>query len=308
MLSLMLNRASRSVRARRAVESLPLTRKVVDRFVAGDDIPSALDAVAKLSASGMGTSLDVLGEDVTDLGGAQRTRDAYLQLLDGMASRKLTGNSEVSLKLSALGQAVARGGEEHALKLAREICAAASAIGSLVTLDMEDHTTVDSTLAIGAELRRDFPQTGNVLQSNLMRTEADLVNLSGSGARIRLVKGAYKEPSRVAYQRKAEVDAAYARGIGLLAESTCRPMIATHDPGMIRLAEQAMSRAGRAAGDWEVQMLLGIRADLQRELTSRGRSVRVYIPFGTDWYGYFMRRLAERPANVAFFLRALAQN
>jgi proline dehydrogenase len=172
---------------------------------------------------------------------------------------------------------------------------------------MEDHTTVDSTLAIGNELRAEFPLTANVLQANLRRTHDDIGALSRSGARVRLVKGAYREPKELAHQRKSDVDRAYKSGIRLLMDSSCYPMIATHDPAMIRAAEELAGRFNRSSSDWEVQMLFGIGSGLRRELIKAGRRVRVYVPFGEDWYGYFMRRLAERPANVAFFLRALAK-
>jgi proline dehydrogenase len=177
---------------------------------------------------------------------------------------------------------------------------------------MEDHTTVDSTLAIGEDLRRDFPKTGVVLQSNLRRTAGDLRDLAAratpsapAGVRVRLVKGAYREPASVAFQHKREVDEAYLVDLGVLFSSTCYPMVATHDPRMISAA-RSLAAAGRFATDgWETQMLLGIRVDLQETVVDQGQQLRVYVPFGTDWYGYFMRRLAERPANVAFFLRAL---
>lgn len=313
MLSPMLNRASRSQRARRAMEAFPVTRKVVDRFVAGEGPEAAIAAVRRLTATGMSTSLDMLGEDVHDLASARATRDSYVALLHALHQAGCTGTTEVSLKLSAVGQALPHDGERIALDHAHQICAAADAVGSTVTLDMEDHTTVDSTLRIGNELRREYPQTGNVLQSNLKRTETDLADLAdraratGIPIRIRLVKGAYKEPASVAHQRKVDVDVAYARGIEAAMTSLLYPMVATHDPGMLRLATNVARKLGRRPCEFEIQMLYGIRTDLQHRVARSGRQMRVYIPFGTDWYAYFMRRLAERPANVAFFLRALVQ-
>jgi proline dehydrogenase len=170
---------------------------------------------------------------------------------------------------------------------------------------MEDHTTVDSTLAILRELRLDFPDTGAVLQSCLRRTEADCRDLAGDGSRVRLVKGAYAEPDAVAYPDKADVDRAYVRCLKVLMAGDGYPMVASHDPRMIELAGVLAERHGRAPGSYEYQMLHGIRTGEQRRLAAAGERVRVYVPYGADWYGYFMRRLAERPANVGFFLRAL---
>ena len=306
MLSTTLNRASRSARARRAIEGVPVTRRVVDRFVAGEQVPDAVATTGELRSQGRLVTIDVLGEDVTDLAGARATADAYLGLLSAIDGAGSARGTDVSLKLSALGQALPGRGEAVALEHATEICTAAAAVGGTVTLDMEDHTTVDSTLAIGERLRRHFPTTGNVLQSNLRRTPGDIAALAGSGARVRLVKGAYREPAAVAHQRKGDVDSAYEADLEALMTSTCYPMVGTHDPRMLRLASRLAAAHGRSPDSWEVQMLLGIRTDLQAAAVEAGEQLRVYVPFGTDWYGYFMRRLAERPANIAFFLRALA--
>jgi len=305
MLSSALNRASRSSGARRAVERFPVTRKVVDRFVAGETIPQAVAAAADLDGRGVRVTIDVLGEDVTDLAGAQAIRDGYLALLFELHEADLAIGSDVSLKLSALGQSLPVSGPEIATLHAHQVCAAAEAVGCTVTLDMEDHTTVDSTLLIDNELRADYPATGNVLQSNLRRTSDDIAALAGSGAGLRLVKGAHKEPAAAAYQRKVDVDEAYASDIDALMASCCYPMIATHDPQMVAHASSAAQVHGRGSADWELQMLYGVRTDLQARAVQEGRLMRVYVPFGDDWYGYFMRRLAERPANVAFFGRAL---
>ncbi|TNM50191.1 proline dehydrogenase [Nocardioides albidus] len=307
-LSQTLNRASRSVRARRAVESFPLTRKVVDRFVPGETTADAVAAARRLVDTGREVTIDVLGEDVLDLDGARGMRDAYLSLVAALAEAGCAAGSDVSLKLSAMGQALP-GGTTIATDHAAEIAEAAQAHGCTVTLDMEDHTLVDSTLEIGAALRASYPFVGNVLQTNLRRTPGDIADLDGTGARIRLVKGAYREPESVALQRKAEVDHAYERAIDALMASDCYPMIATHDPTMLDRAVERAREAGRDTGEtarWEAQMLFGVRPELEQRMVDAGHRMRVYLPFGTDWYGYFMRRLAERPANVAFFLRALA--
>jgi proline dehydrogenase len=304
-LSHALNRASRSARARRAVESFPLTRKVVDRFVPGETTADAVAAARGLVAAGRTITLDVLGEDVLDPAGARAMRDAYLRLLRALADAGVGAGADVSLKLSAMGQALPDG-TTLATDHAAEIADAAAAVGCTVTLDMEDHTTVDSTLAIGGALRASYPFVGNVLQTNLRRTPGDIAELAGTGARIRLVKGAYREPESVALQRKAEVDHAYERAIDALMDSACYPMIATHDPAMLDRAVARARSAGRGPDRWEAQMLYGVRPELEQRMVDAGHRMRVYVPFGTDWYGYFMRRLAERPANVAFFLRALA--
>jgi proline dehydrogenase len=309
----MLNRASRSPRARRAVESFPPTRRVVDRFVAGECSDAAIAVARDLLATRMWTSLDLLGEDVSDPSGARATRDSYVALLHALDEAGCALTTEVSLKLSAVGQALPDSGEEIALAHAQEICAVAKTVGSMVTLDMEDHTTVDSTLRVADQLRREYPQTGTVLQSNLKRTEGDLANLArcarsaGSSIRVRLVKGAYKEPSSVAYQRKADVDLAYKRGIDAAMSGPLYAMVATHDPVMLEFAGNSANEQGRGCSDFEIQMLYGIRTDLQHRIVDSSQRMRVYVPFGTDWYPYFMRRLAERPANVAFLLRALAR-
>jgi proline dehydrogenase len=288
-----------------AVVGFPVTRSVVDRFVAGESIEAAVRAVRALRADGLYATLDHLGEDINDAAQATANRDAYVELLTVLRRNGLADHAEVSVKLSAMGQALPDVGEKLALENARAICEAAEAAGTTVTLDMEDHTTVDSTLRVLDELRGDFPWVGAVLQSMLLRTPQDCRDLARPGSRVRLVKGAYAEPADVAHTHKPDVDAAYRHCTDILMTGGGYPMIASHDPRMIGAASRAARAAGRAPGEYEFQMLYGIRADEQRRLAREGERVRVYVPFGTDWYGYFMRRLAERPANVAFFLRAL---
>jgi len=300
----LLLRASHSDGVRRAVSAAPLTRRVVDRFVPGAGLEDVLGATKDLVAAGLTVTIDHLGEDTLELAQATVTRDAYLALLGRLGDLGLAPGAEVSLKLSALGQALP-GGEVLALEHARAVCEAAAAAGTTVTLDMEDHTTVDSTLGVLRELRQDFPWVGAVLQSCLHRTEADARDLAHAGSRVRLVKGAYAEPSSVAYAAKADVDLAYVRCLRILMAGEGRPMVASHDPRMIAIAQDLATRHGRTPDSYEFQMLYGIRASEQRRLAADGATVRVYVPYGADWYGYFMRRLAERPANVAFFLRSL---
>jgi proline dehydrogenase len=297
--------ASRSDLMRRAVAASRLTRPVVDRFVAGESLPAALGCVRELIGAGLEVTLDHLGEDVTDRAKAAATRDAYLRLLEALAANGLGSRVEVSVKLSAFGQALPVGGHDVALENARHVAQAATAAGTTVTLDMEDHTTVDSTLAILGELRKEHPGTGAVVQSYLSRTEDDCRTLAVPGSRVRLVKGAYNEPASVAHRDRREVDRAFVRCLKILMAGAGYPMIGSHDPRLIAIGQQLARRHGRAAGEYEFQMLFGIRAVEQRRLAAQGERVRVYVPYGADWYGYFMRRLAERPANLGFFLRSV---
>ncbi|MFI5521821.1 proline dehydrogenase family protein [Streptomyces platensis] len=305
MLGPVLLAAARSDSIRRIVAAAPVTRPVVERFVAGERLAESMAAVRTLAARGLEVTLDHLGEDITDPAEALRNRDAYLQLAAALKEHGLGVKAEMSVKLSAFGQALA-GGHELALKNVTPVVEAAAEAGTTVTLDMEDHTTVDSTLAILADLRERYPQTGAVLQSYLFRTEDDCHALAGEGSRVRLVKGAYKEPATVAFQDKREVDKAYVRCLKILMAGEGYPMIGSHDPRMVAIAQELAHRNGRKLADYEFQMLYGIREAEQQRLVAEGHRMRVYIPYGTDWYGYFMRRLAERPANLGFFLRSLA--
>jgi len=293
--------ASRSKRMRSVVEHAPVSKQVVHRFVPGATVDDAVRASKALLAGNRLVTLDHLGEDTTDKTMAQATVDAYLALLSRLGDAGLTsdGKAEVSVKLSAVGQTI---DEALALDNARTICEAATSHGTTVTLDMEDHTTTDGTLGTLRELRRDFPATGAVVQSYLRRTEADCKDLAYEGSRVRLCKGAYKEPASVAFQDKRDVDASYVRCLEVLMGGAGYPMVATHDPAMITAAK----RLGRTRGTYEFQMLYGIRPTEQQKLADEGETMRVYVPYGDEYYGYFMRRLAERPANVTFFLRSLA--
>lgn len=305
MLGPVLLAAARSDSIRRLVSAAPVTRPMVDRFVAGEQLDHCLQAVRSLADRGMRVTIDHLGEDITDRSEARRNRDAYLALTEALASSGLAEHAEMSVKLSAFGQALANG-HDLAHDNVLPVVEAATAAGTTVTLDMEDHTTVDSTLAILADLRRRFPGTGAVLQSYLFRTEDDCHALAGEGSRVRLVKGAYNEPSHVAYQDKREVDKAYVRCLKILMAGKGYPMVGSHDPRMVAIAQELAGRYGRKQDEYEFQMLYGIRTGEHERLVAEGEGMRVYIPYGTDWYGYFMRRLAERPANMAFFLRSLA--
>jgi proline dehydrogenase len=298
--------ASRNTRVEHLVETAPLTRNVVRRFVPGPAEDDAVAATRRLVADGLTVSLDHLGEDTTEPEQAAAAAKAYLSVLDRLAAEGLTPEAEVSLKLSAVGQALPGDGERIAREHAHLICAAAERAGTTVTLDMEDHTTTDSTLRILHDVRRDFPSTGAVLQSYLRRTESDCRDLATAGSRVRLCKGAYDEPESVAFTDRLEVDRSYVRCLSVLMAGAGRPMIATHDPRLIAIAQDRAAANDRPITSYEFQMLYGIRPNEQLRLVAAGHPVRVYTPYGVDWYGYFMRRLAERPANVAFFLRALA--
>ncbi|MDT0302244.1 proline dehydrogenase family protein [Streptomonospora wellingtoniae] len=307
MLRTTLLAAARSRTCRTLVERAPVTRGLVAKYVAGSTLESALPAVERLTAARLVT-LDHLGEDTRDADQAHETVDAYSRLLAELGRTGLADRAEVSVKLSAVGQFLPDDGEKIALDNARRICEAAAAAGTTVTLDMEDHTTVDSTLAILAELRTDFPWVGAVLQAYLHRTQADCRDLSGAGSRVRLCKGAYDEPASVAYRDKAEVDRSYVRCLRVLMGGQGYPMVASHDPRLVSIAGALADSSGRGPGDYEHQMLYGIRENEQRRIAEQGRRMRVYVPYGDEWYGYFMRRLAERPANVAFFARSLLTN
>lgn len=301
--------ASRADGLRRVSERLPVTRKVVQRFVPGETTDDALNAVDLLRDSGRLISIDYLGEDVTDIDTANDTVEAYLALLDGLATREEPSAAarplEVSLKLSALGQALPRDGEKIALENAHTICQRAQKAGVWVTVDAEDHTTTDSTLSIVRDLRADFDWLGTVLQAYLKRTRADCSEFAASGARIRLCKGAYDEPASVAFRDRDDVTDSYLTCLRILMAGKGYPMVASHDPEIIDAVPGLVRESGRGTDDFEYQMLYGIRDDEQRRLAQAGNHVRVYVPFGTQWYGYFVRRLAERPANLTFFLRAL---
>ena len=303
--------AARSDGLRRTAERLPVTRQVVHRFVPGETVGDAMTSVAALRDSRRLVSIDYLGEDVTDADAADATVRAYVDLLDALGRRGETGDRprplEVSLKLSALGQALPRDGEKIAMENAHAICSKARDVGAWVTVDAEDHTTTDSTLSIVRDLRTDFDWLGTVLQAYLKRTQADCEEFAAAGARIRLCKGAYDEPAAVAYRDRDEVTDSYLRCLRALMAGEGYPMVASHDPAIIDAVPALAREFGRGVNDFEYQMLFGIRDPEQRRLADEGNHVRVYVPFGSQWYGYFVRRLAERPANLTFFLRALAE-
>jgi proline dehydrogenase len=294
--------AAGSPRLERLVESVPVAKSIVRRFVAGSGADDALRVARELADDGLAVSLDYLGEDTLTPDQALATRDQYLGLITRLRDAGLTPAAEVSVKLSALGQKI---DDKLAYEYAQAICVAAAGAGTTVTLDAEDHTTTDSTLEILADLRKDHPATGAVLQAYLRRTEGDCRELATAGSRVRLCKGAYAEPESVAYQSALDVDKSYVRCLNILMSGDGYPMVATHDPRLIAIAEDRARWFDRAATEYEFQMLYGVRPQEQARLAAGGHTVRIYVPYGDQWYGYLMRRLAERPANAAFFGRAL---
>ena len=305
MIKQLLVSASRSEKLEHIVSTAPISRGVVKRFVAGTTTADVVSTVQELHAKGLLTTIDRLGEDTLDKGQADATVAAYLELLDGLHAAGATGSAEVSVKLSAVGQALSPNGEEIAYENARMICAKASEVGTTVTFDMEDHTTIDSTLRIVDRLRQEFKWAGEVLQAQLHRTEADVDARTYEGSRIRLCKGAYAEGPDVAFIERGDIDQAYVRNMRNLIEGDGYPMLATHDPRLIQIGQALALRAGRAKDTFEFQMLLGVRPEEQERLVGLGHKVRVYVPYGDEWYGYLMRRMAEKPSNLALFLRSL---
>ena len=296
---------SRSQQIKNLMTRAPVTAHVVDRFVPGETISDVVAATRALVGAGLLGSIDHLGEDTTERSHASRVVTEYVGLLTRLSDAGLSASTEVSVKLTALGQQLGDDGPEIALENAATICWAARRAGTMVTLDMEDHTTTDATLDALSVLRTEFPETGAVLQSYLRRTEADCRDLAYAGSRVRLCKGAYAEPESVAFTDDQDVDLSYVRCLRVLMAGEGYPMLATHDPTLIEIGRTVARSLGRSATDYEFQMLYGIRPEEQRRLAGLGHRVRVYVPYGTDWYGYLIRRLAERPANLGFFARSL---
>jgi proline dehydrogenase len=234
----------------------------------------------------------------------------YSAVLAQLAAAGLAagGRAEVSVKPTAVGLGLAEHGEKTAAENIARICAAARAAGTTVTVDMEDHTRVDQTLRIVGEIRPDYPDLGVVIQSSLRRSMADCAALAQAGSRVRLCKGAYDAPAGVAYTARHDVDRSYARALRVLMDGPGYPMIATHDPRLLRIAAAQAELGARGPDSYEFQMLHGVRPAEQRRLAATGARLRVYLPYGQDWYRYLVRRLAERPANVAFFARSLVSS
>ncbi|MCY0901305.1 MAG: proline dehydrogenase [Firmicutes bacterium] len=271
------------------------------RFVAGETIDSAIAKVRQLNDSGLKVTLDHLGEFVSDRNEARESADYCLRTLDAIAQSGVTAN--LSLKLTQLGLDIDR---ELCLGHMKEILERARSHGNFVRIDMEDHTRCQVTIDLLLQLREQFDNVGTVMQAYLYRAADDVADLASRHVPLRIVKGAYKEPREVAFPLKADVDQNYKKLVQRSLGAGNYTAIATHDEALIRFARDYTDREGIAPSQFEFQMLYGIRPALQQDLARAGYTVRVYVPFGTDWYGYFMRRLAERPANVAFVLRGMA--
>ena len=277
-----------------------VSRRVARRFVAGETLDDAVAAGATVNHDMQLASLDLLGENVSDEAGARSAAVGYRAIFDRIAAENLDAN--VSLKLTQLGLDLS---EELCQELLEGIVQHAAALGNFVRIDMEGSAYTQRTVEMTKRLRAKSNAVGTVMQAYLYRTEQDVRDLLAVGCRMRLCKGAYKEPAEVAFPEKADVDANYVKLMKLLLPSGIYHGIATHDPAMIQATKDFACDNGIKSDKFEFQMLYGIRTDLQHQLVREGYRLRVYIPFGTDWFPYFMRRLAERPANVAFFLRNL---
>jgi proline dehydrogenase len=277
-----------------------LGRRMAARFIAGEELEDGLRVVRRLNAEGFMVTLDLLGESVQGAAEAEAACQAYLQLLDRLAADGL--NSHVSVKLTQLGLAI---GEGLACRHLNMICECAAKHQNFVRVDMEGSAFTEATLRVFRTVNAPRQVAGIAIQSYLYRSDKDVEELLQCGARIRLVKGAYQEPPAIAYQRKRDVDRSFARLTETLLSSGIYHAIATHDERLIT-ATQRYARAHDISPErYEFQLLYGIRRDLQRDLLRQGERVRVYVPYGRHWYPYFMRRLAERPANVLFLLRNL---
>lgn len=289
-------------RIERLVTKSKLTEGIVRRFIAGDDLEDALDAIRVLNAKGIGGILDLLGEGVTDPEGAQAATGDYLRAIKRVEETGV--DTTISVKPTQLGLSFDKG---QCIDHLRRIAAEAAAIDMRVEIDVEQSEFVLDTLDVFRILQADYPDMRQAIQAYLRRTPIDLEIFSGVKPRIRLVKGAYAEPDEIAFQKKAEIDNQFKFLIDWLFEKGTDPGIATHDSKLIDYARFAAVRTGVDKKDFEIQMLYGVRTKLQEELVEQGYRVRTYVPYGSAWYPYLMRRIAERPANLLFFLRTLVR-
>jgi proline dehydrogenase len=292
--------ATNNPRVQRQMMENPMARRVSHRFVAGERLDEALEVATQLNAEGIGAILDMLGEGVTDLAGATHAVEQYEEATDAIAERRL--DATISIKLSQLGQTVDR---DTCVANLNEILDHAQSVGVRVEIDMEESGLVSDTLSLFREAVTKHPETRLAIQAALRRTPLDLEAMASLKPRIRLVKGAYAEPLELAQQGKNEIKAQYKYLTDWLFQYGTDPAFGTHDGELVDYARQAAVKAGKGPQDFEIQVLYGIRRDLQHELTAAGYRVRVYIPFGEAWYPYLTRRMAERPTNMFFFLRAV---
>lgn len=300
MMRTVLLKLSASNHLARWVTSNGISRGMAQRFVAGEKLEEAVAAARACNEAGMMASLDYLGENASSEADARRARDAYLAIFDRIAEEKLDAN--VSLKLTQLGLDT---NAELCQSLVESVVERAVGYGNFVRIDMEGSSYTQRTIELVKRVRAKSPAVGAVIQAYLYRSEQDVRDLVPIGCRIRLCKGAYDEPPSIAFPAKADVDVNYVKLMHVLLPSGIYHGIATHDPRMIDATIQFAAQRGIAKDQFEFQMLYGIRTDLQRKLVRDGYRMRVYIPYGRDWFPYFMRRLAERPANLLFFVRNL---
>jgi proline dehydrogenase len=270
------------------------------RFIAGEELEDALEVIRRLNAEGFTVTLDLLGESVREAGEAEAACEAYARLLDRLAAKGL--NSHISVKLTQLGLTIS---EDLACRNLTAICERAARHHNFVRVDMEGSAFTEATLRVFRAVGAPRDVAGAVIQSYLYRSEKDVEELLKCGVRIRLVKGAYDEPGEIAYRRKRDVDRSFSRLMAMMLSSGIYHAIATHDERLIAEAQQYAREHQISPERYEFQLLYGIRRDLQRELLRQGERVRLYVPYGHQWYSYFMRRLAERPANMLFLLRNL---
>ena len=300
-----LTRSLMAVSERPRIKSLimdhRLSRPVVARFVAGDGLEDAVRAITDLNGSGIGGILDLLGEGVSDPAGASQAADEYLASIKRIEETGI--DTTVSIKLTQLGLAFDKAG---CIDFVHRLATEARSVGTYIEIDMEQSAFVSDTIEVYRALRADFDDVRLAVQAYLRRTPADLQAMAGLRPKIRLIKGAYSEPPEVAVQKKGEIDAQFAWLTDWLFDNGSDPAIGTHDGRLIEHCKAAARRAGVGRDGFEIQLLYGIRRDLQQRLADEGYRTRVYVPFGSAWYPYLMRRMAERPANLRFFLRALA--
>jgi proline dehydrogenase len=290
---------------RRGIQGLTrrsgLARRVAHRFVAGETLDEAMAVCRRLGGQGMEVTLDRLGESVVSEAQAIQATEAYIELLERIDSESCL-RASISIKLTQMGLAIDR---DLCERNVRRLVEAAVAHNNFVRIDMESSEYTEATLSLFYDLWDEFKNVGVVIQSYLRRSESDVRRLASLGAPVRLCKGAYKEPADVAFQKKKDVDANYVRLLEILVASESPLAVATHDSRMIEAAKRLLGNGARRKAPFEFQMLYGVRRDLQAQLVREGYRMRVYVPYGTDWYPYFMRRMAERPANLLFVLRAV---
>jgi proline dehydrogenase len=298
MLRPLLLELANSSRLRQWITTNGTTRRMAQRFVPGEELADAVSAARASNRAGMAASLDLLGENVVTREDAERARAAYTEALDRIAAEGIDAN--ISLKLTHVGLDQ---GDEFCAEQLRIVTRRANELRNFVRVDMEGSAYTDRTIRIVRQARAESPGVGTVIQAYLYRSEEDIRALLEVGCRIRLVKGAYKEPPSIAFRHKKDVDANYIKLMKLLLPSGVYNGIATHDPKMIEATIRFAAEQNITKDKFEFQMLYGVRSDLQNELVRQGYRMRVYIPFGKDWFPYFMRRLAERPANLLFFAK-----